>query len=775
MKKSYRIALWIVGSLATIILLIALLISPVACRYINKHSEELTGRVIKIEKLRINIFTGKIEANNITVLERDRDQTFLSINHLDTKIKYWKLLHHKFIMQQLHLDTPSLRIFQKNTEFNFDDLIAKFSSKEETPEQQPEEKKSWDIGIYDIRLNNGDILYRDLVVGALWHPSELNILIPGVYFEGGKSTDVGIVFNFSRGGSLQTNLKYDMGSKHYSLAFKLGRMNISAILPYLQQWYNLSSIDGDLTADLVLNGETEHLLNIEASGFVTLARTTACINPGDNFAQVDSLYINAEMLRFEDKTYRVNDIYADGLRLSGTIHKDKKTTFDDLRNVKKEYVLSVVETDSISSEQSKNKLVVSDNEELSTTYATVKNIAMRNSEIHLKDESALRTFKYDVTNIKADIKDFSLSSHTNLLDLRATMNKTGNIRIRWSGDITSIMNHNIMLNCTNIKLADFSTYCEQYTAYPLVNGTFSFKSQNVISNGELRGTNHVDMYQCKVEKKRSDIKPEIKIPLKLGLYILTDKNGHLNLDLPVSGRIDSPEFSYRKIIFKALGNVLLKVVTAPFSFLSGNKDLKEIPFNALDMGFTSEQYADLDEVADMILKRDGLSITLRPIFNWEKNVQAMAESFLKLKYYMASRGMEEMKLDMLGMEDIRQIRLSESGVEIVADALLKEMEIDPIGLNIEKKARLIYGSDSEKRLLAMSAMRSKIIYDYMYQKKLVPQERFHIEDLNLENAKSYTGKDRFTISVNADGENIDIDPDMKAEQEQPGQNVAAAQ
>ncbi|MBQ0081263.1 MAG: DUF748 domain-containing protein [Alistipes sp.] len=760
MKKSYKILIWIVAIFASIIILIALLISPIACNYINRHGLEMTGREIKIEKLRINIFTGRIEVNGLRIMESNGKETFLSVNNLVTKIKYWKLLHNKFIMQQLHLDTPSLEIFQKNSNFNFDDLLARFSSKDETSTKENEPKKNWDIGIYDIRLNNGDILYKDLVVGALWHPSNLNILIPGVYFEGGKSTDVGIVFNFSRGGSLETNLKYDMGSKQYDLSFKLGRMNISAILPYLQQWYNLSSIDGDLTANLTLKGETEHLLNIEASGEVTLARTTACIEPGDNFAHVDSLYINAQMLRFEDKTYRINDIYADGLRLAATIHKNQKNTFDDLQNVKRENVLLEEPTDSLSKQQSKDKLVVSDNEEIIPTDATVKHISMRNSEIHLKDESALRTFTYDITKIKADIKDFSLTSHTNMLDLRATMNKTGNIHLRWSGDVTSIMNHNIMLNCSNIKLSDFSTYCEQFTAYPITDGTLSFKSQNVISNGNLRGTNHLDMYKCTVDKKRKDVEPTVKIPLKLGLFILTDKTGHANIDLPVSGRIDSPSFSYRKIILKALGNVLLKVVTAPFSFLSGNKNLTEIPFNALEMGLTSEQYADLDTVADMILNREGIAIKLKPVFNWEKNIQALSESFLKLKYYAASRAEEDIKVDMLNLEEIRKIRLSDSGVQTVADTMLSEKEIDFSEMSIEKKARALFGEDSERRLIAMASMRAKIIMDYMYQKKLVPQDKFTIEEINLDELKAYNGKDRFTLSMLTDGEEINVDPEQ---------------
>lgn len=49
-----------------------------------------------------------------------------------------------------------------------------------------------------------------------------------------------------------------------------------------------------------------------------------------------------------------------------------------------------------------------------------------------------------------------------------------------------------------------------------------------------------------MDKKRKELKPEMNIPLKLGLYVLRDKKGHVKMDLPVGGNLDSPEFSYRK-------------------------------------------------------------------------------------------------------------------------------------------------------------------------------------------------------------------------------------
>ena len=187
--------------------------------------------------------------------------------------------------------------------------------------------------------------------------------------------------------------------------------------------------------------------------------------------------------------------------------------------------------------------------------------------ITVRDLTMHRPFEYTVSEIRMRSRDFDPSKR-NSMTVDARMQKTGSAKLRWEGTLEDMDNQNITLWLTNLDLRDFGPYCEHYTAYPLTKGNLTFRSQNVIRDRYLDGTNHLDMFEPKVDKKRREIKAEMNIPLKLGLYVLKDKKGHVKMDLPVRGSLDSPEFSYRKIVLKAIGNVLLKVVTAPFSFLS---------------------------------------------------------------------------------------------------------------------------------------------------------------------------------------------------------------
>ena len=68
MKKSLRITLIIVGSILLLLVLATLLAPPIAKGYVNKHGEELTGRRIHIDAVRLNVFTGHVALRNAAAL-----------------------------------------------------------------------------------------------------------------------------------------------------------------------------------------------------------------------------------------------------------------------------------------------------------------------------------------------------------------------------------------------------------------------------------------------------------------------------------------------------------------------------------------------------------------------------------------------------------------------------------------------------------------------------------------------------------------------------------
>ena len=73
----------------------------------------------------------------------------------------------------------------------------------------------------------------------------------------------------------------------------------------------------------------------------------------------------------------------------------------------------------------------------------------------------------------------------------------------------------------------------------------------------------------------------------------------------MKGNINSPEFSYKKIIFKTLTNLLVKVAVSPIQFLAGSlglssDKLENLPFEATQNDFTPEQLTKINLLAEML-------------------------------------------------------------------------------------------------------------------------------------------------------------------------------
>ena len=54
----------------------------------------------------------------------------------------------------------------------------------------------------------------------------------------------------------------------------------------------------------------------------------------------------------------------------------------------------------------------------------------------------------------------------------------------------------------------------------------------------------------------------------LAVALLKDRNGVIDIKLPVGGTLDDPQFSVGGIIVQVIVNLITKAVTAPFALLA---------------------------------------------------------------------------------------------------------------------------------------------------------------------------------------------------------------
>ena len=75
MKKWIKITSIVTAVIAVIVLAVAVSIAPLAKNYIEKHDRELLGRSIRMERLKFNIFTGRLRIGDLRIGGADDSTT----------------------------------------------------------------------------------------------------------------------------------------------------------------------------------------------------------------------------------------------------------------------------------------------------------------------------------------------------------------------------------------------------------------------------------------------------------------------------------------------------------------------------------------------------------------------------------------------------------------------------------------------------------------------------------------------------------------------------
>ena len=135
----------------------------------------------------------------------------------------------------------------------------------------------------------------------------------------------------------------------------------------------------------------------------------------------------------------------------------------------------------------------------------------------------------------------------------------------------------------NIEMTRLTPYSATFAGRRITSGKLTLDLEYKIVNRRLIGDNRIIMDRLTLGDRVES--PQARnLPLDLAIVILEDSNGRIDLGLPVSGSLDDPKFSYRRIIWKAVVNVVTKIVTAPFRALGaifgGDDEVDGLVFEA---------------------------------------------------------------------------------------------------------------------------------------------------------------------------------------------------
>jgi hypothetical protein len=253
----------------------------------------------------------------------------------------------------------------------------------------------------------------------------------------------------------------------------------------------------------------------------------------------------------------------------------------------------------------------------------MKDGAMLFADFTLKPQFAtgIQALEGDITGISSDPAS------------RATIKLSGRVDQYGRADIGGVINPlasdqftDVSVNFANVELTTMTPYSAKFAGYRIDKGKLSLDLNYKIENRQLEARNKVVLNQLTLGEK-VDSPEAIKLPLKLAVAILKDKNGVIDVDLPIVGSLDDPQFRVAPLVWKTLLNLITRAATAPFSLIAGmvggGDDMDSLRFAAGQSTLLPEESSKLDKLARALADRPALGVEIRGGFDPQADALAI--------------------------------------------------------------------------------------------------------------------------------------------------------
>jgi hypothetical protein len=214
---------------------------------------------------------------------------------------------------------------------------------------------------------------------------------------------------------------------------------------------------------------------------------------------------------------------------------------------------------------------------------TIKKIVLQAGQANFADLSVTPNFATGIQNLEGTVLGLSSKENSRAkVDIKGSVDQFSPVSI--SGEVSALgpaLYADITLSFRNIELSTFNPYSGKFAGYNISKGKLSTEMHYKVDGRKLDAQHHISIDQLEFGAK-TESKDAVSLPIKLAVALLKDRDGVIDLNLPVNGSLDDPKFRLAPIIWKVFVNILEKAVTAPFALLGslfgGGPDLQFVDF-----------------------------------------------------------------------------------------------------------------------------------------------------------------------------------------------------
>lgn len=465
--------------------------------------------------------------------------------------------------------------------------------------------RSWIVTINQLRLNAAAIHYTDQTMAnsVPMTIDPLDLIVKNIDISGEKPLDLEMTAVVNNRGSIETRGLLAWSPFVADMNLDLKSVDLVSLQGWAGDALNVLLTSGDIS----FNGSVKaggSPLNVAVNGQTRLGNFSI-LDPGISrdvarwkSVDISGLDFAGDPLKINMDAVRLNGFYAhvilqpDGeLNLHHIVRREKAATGES----------SQAEADTGTAKGEK------------PLPLQIGKIVLQQGNVDFHDRFVRPNYHARLTGLHGQIGPIE-ARQAGVIDIKGAIDKSAPLEIQGSiQPFGSRLALDIAAKAKAIDLPSFSPYSGKYIGYGIEKGKLSIDVQYRVEDGELTAKNNVFLDQLTLGS-RVESEEALSLPLELAIALLKNRQGEIDIHLPVKGSLDDPRFSLGDIILEAFVNLITRAVTAPFallgSMLGEDVELSEIMFSPGSAVIEAEAENRLQALSQILSDRPALRLEI---------------------------------------------------------------------------------------------------------------------------------------------------------------------
>ena len=706
------------------------------------------------EALHFEVIDGEFKLNELTLVEKGVNTTLISVPCFSVKGVHIDLSNKKAVCASVNSSNALFKSWlTSDGTLNYQTLFAMDSSEDEsktssgTQDQPGANSQPWRISVKELTLENYGVALEDRTLVKPMHVNlePINLNLKSLSNQKDSQAELALTLKVNQTGTVGVKGLVSINPVSMDLSLQVARIALKPFQSYVNSVAQLELVTGTAGLDGKFQYRTlgSHGPEMRYSGNVSINGFEAVDTlHSEDFLKWESLLFNGLVLDIQPNKLSISEIVADQPYARVIIWPD-----------------STVNLTGIFSTQDGETTNDLDSKAQAPIPVTINTVCIENASVNFSDLSLKPNFAMGIQGLNGTVRGLSSKSlaRADVL-IEGKVDKYAPVKI--AGQINPLSKDvytDLALFLKNIELSTFTPYSGKFAGYAINKGKLSLDLKYKLSENLLVGENEIFMDQFTFGE-RIDSPDATTLPVRLAVALLRDREGRIDIDLPVRGDLNDPEFSYGRIVVNALVNLITKIVSTPFDMLAGliggdGEGLSFVDFEFGSAALGTEQIRKLEQLAKGLHERPALRLEIKGVADTEHDRVALAEAELLSQLKRAKLkelGAAELPVparteDILLSDDDHARLITQAYADRFGEHPSTLFEIEPetsepprIGHEVliaAAKQRLIEKmAVDETSLRRLAQERARQIKDHLIRKGEIPNERVFMVEVKIDHA-----------------------------------------